>query len=318
MRPELTVVSFICTFLVLIPLPWHWRARNIPTLSLIFWLTAVNFPRAISTIIWAGNTNDSAPVWCDIVTRLHMGANWAFGASAIPLCRYLSRVSSPYHQVENARERRRRMIFEIVMCWVLPLIGVVLYYVVQHHRYDIYEDFGCFPAFRPTVVATLIVNVPPVIFALITLVYAAIALRWFIQRRTQFETSLQSNDSGLTISRYLRLVLFSITMMLAGMAMTTFVLINSVVSDEFESWISWDFTHANWNSIDQLARDLVPEAYWSSTLLVWYLVPITSIIFFAFFGCVGELKVEYMGYFDFVKTRVLRIKHKPQPVSPTS
>ncbi|CUA73189.1 Pheromone B beta 1 receptor [Schizophyllum commune] [Rhizoctonia solani] len=296
MRPELTVVSFICTFLMLIPLPWHWRARNIPTLSLIFWLTAVNFPRAISTIIWAGNT-----------------------------MRRYGVISSPDYTwvrtgllAENARERRRRMIFEIVMCWVLPLIGVVLYYVVQHHRYDIYEDFGCFPAFRPTVVATLIVNVPPVIFALITLVYAAIALRWFIQRRTQFETSLQSNDSGLTISRYLRLVLFSITMMLAGMAMTTFVLINSVVSDEFESWISWDFTHANWNSIDQLARDLVPEAYWSSTLLVWYLVPITSIIFFAFFGCVGELKVEYMGYFDFVKTRVLCIKHKPQPVSPTS
>ncbi|CAE6478249.1 unnamed protein product [Rhizoctonia solani] len=210
------------------------------------------------------------------------------------------------------------MIFEIVMCGVLPLIGVALYYVVQHHRYDIYEDFGCFPAFRPTVIATLIVNVPPVIFALITLVYAAIALRWFIQRRAQFEAGLQSNNSGLTISRYLRLVLFSITMMLAGTAMTTFVLINSVVSDKFEPWVSWEFAHANWNSIDHLARDLVPEAYWSSTLLVWHLVPITSVIFFAFFGCVGELKVEYMGCFDFIKTRVLYIKHKSQAVLPIS
>ncbi|CUA78328.1 Pheromone B beta 1 receptor [Schizophyllum commune] [Rhizoctonia solani] len=150
------------------------------------------------------------------------------------------------------------------------------------------------------------------------LIYTAIALRWFIQRRTQFQASLQSNNSGLTMSRYLRLVLFSVTLMLAGMAMTTFVLVTNVISLNFEPWVSWEFVHADWNNIDQFARDLVPEAYWSSILLVWYLVPITSVIFFAFFGYVGELKVEYMGYFDFIKTRVLRIKRRPQPVLPTS
>ncbi|CAE6477227.1 unnamed protein product [Rhizoctonia solani] len=318
MRPELTVVSVICTILVLIPLPWHWRARNIPTLSLIFWLTAVNFPRIISTIIWAGNVNDSAPVWCDIVIWLHIGANWGFGTSAIPMCRYLAQVSSPYHRIENAREKRRRMVFEIFMCVVMPLIGMALFYVVQYHRYNIFEDFGCIPTFYLGILSVFLVNLPPVIFSLITLVYAAVALRWFIQRRTQFEAVLESTNSGLTTNRYLRLMLFLIAMMLGGMAMTTYVLIDNIVDIGVHPWISWDELHADWYSIDQASRDLTPQSFWDRWMFVWYLVPVTSVAFFAFFGCVTELKTEYMGYFNFVKTKVFRIKPKFQPVLPVS
>ncbi|CAE6473825.1 unnamed protein product [Rhizoctonia solani] len=48
MRPELPIVAFISTALVLIPLPWHWRAGNIGTLSLIFWLASINLTRGIN------------------------------------------------------------------------------------------------------------------------------------------------------------------------------------------------------------------------------------------------------------------------------
>ncbi|CAE7191323.1 unnamed protein product [Rhizoctonia solani] len=318
MRPELAVVSFICTVLVLIPLPWHWRSRNIPTLSFIFWLTVVNIPRGINAIIWAGNTKDHAPVWCDITTKLEMGANWGFCSTAVAMCRYLAHVSSPHHRIEKAPEKRRRVMFEIFMCAVLPLISMALHYVVQGNRYYILEDFGCMASIYPTVVSLLIINVPPLLFALITLVYSGIALRWFIQRRAQFEAALQSNNSGLTRSRYLRLVALSAIMMMMATAMTAFVLISNIESGGAAPWPTWEIVHADWYRIDQIAKDLVPGSFWVRQLMIWYLVPVTSVNFFAFFGFGKEARDEYARYYNFVKTKIFRIKSNPQPTLPIS
>ncbi len=66
MAPGLTTSSFIAAFLVLVPLPWHWQARNIPVLSIVAWLFAANVIDAVNSIIWAGNVEVVASVWCDI------------------------------------------------------------------------------------------------------------------------------------------------------------------------------------------------------------------------------------------------------------
>ncbi|CAE6467716.1 unnamed protein product [Rhizoctonia solani] len=318
MRTELPVVSFICTVLVLIPLPWHWRARNIGTLSLIFWLSSINLTRGINAVIWGGKTIDYAPVWCDICTKLVIGANWGFSASTVCISRYLAQVSSPHHTVANVTDRRRRIIFEIFMCVVLPLIAMALHYVVQGHRFDILEDFGCNPTTYVSVAALCLVYLPSLVLALITLVYSGIALRWFVHRRAQFQAVLQSNNSGLTTSRYLRLIALSITEMLFATAMTIFVLVITLEDNGLRPWVSWDFVHSDWLRVDQFAKALSPQYFWDRYLLTWYMVPITSIAFFAFFGFGQEAKEEYLRSFHFIKTKIFRIKTRPQPVLPIS
>lgn len=62
----MSVASFICALLVLIPLPGHWRARNVPTLSIIAWLFVVNITHGVNTIAWANNVDLKLLVWCDI------------------------------------------------------------------------------------------------------------------------------------------------------------------------------------------------------------------------------------------------------------
>ncbi|CAE6413470.1 unnamed protein product [Rhizoctonia solani] len=192
MRIELPIVLFICTLLVLSPLPWHWRVRNIPTLLLIFWLAVINLMCGINGIMWGGRTTNFALVWCNISTKLTMGTHYAFAALALCVCRNLAQACSPYYTVPHAAQRRTQFIFEIFMCAVLPVIGMALYYVVQRHRFNIIEDFGC-------------------------------------------------------------------------------------------------------------------------TL---YMVPFTSVIFFAFFGLGQEAKDEYTKYLCFVKTKILHVKPKKQPVLP--
>lgn len=66
MHAEFPVGAFIAAVLVLVPLPSHWRARNVATLSMIVWLFVSNVIYAVDSIIWAGNVLDSAPIWCDI------------------------------------------------------------------------------------------------------------------------------------------------------------------------------------------------------------------------------------------------------------
>jgi len=51
---------------VLLPLPWHRRARNVATLSLIFWLTITNLVIFINSLVWAESFEDFAPAWCDV------------------------------------------------------------------------------------------------------------------------------------------------------------------------------------------------------------------------------------------------------------
>ncbi len=66
MHAELPVVSFLCAFLVLMPLPWHWRAGTVPTISISLWLFAANVINGVNAIIWKENVRIVVPVWCDI------------------------------------------------------------------------------------------------------------------------------------------------------------------------------------------------------------------------------------------------------------
>ncbi len=70
LHPDYPFWSFVGLLAVLLPIPWHWRARNIATLSLIFWSGLTNLIIFLNTQIWADNYRDVSPVWCDISKSL--------------------------------------------------------------------------------------------------------------------------------------------------------------------------------------------------------------------------------------------------------
>lgn len=58
--------TILAAILVLIPLPSHWRARNVATLSLIGWLFVMNLIYAVNSFVWSDNSQPRLLVWCDI------------------------------------------------------------------------------------------------------------------------------------------------------------------------------------------------------------------------------------------------------------
>ena len=51
-HPELPYVAFFAAFLVLVTLPWHWRAKNVATLAMVAWLFVINVIYGVDAIIW--------------------------------------------------------------------------------------------------------------------------------------------------------------------------------------------------------------------------------------------------------------------------
>ena len=68
--PALPITSGIVAGLLLVPLPAQFRVRSIPGLTLIIAHFLVCVTITVNAIVWAGNTRDVAPAWCDIGQNL--------------------------------------------------------------------------------------------------------------------------------------------------------------------------------------------------------------------------------------------------------
>jgi pheromone a factor receptor len=102
------------------------------------------------------------------------------------------------------------------------------------------------------------------------------------------------------------------------LSMCVFILYINVQQYGLRPWVSWDFVHAEWFNIRQFPKVLVPQDFWNNYIAVWYIVPVTSLIFFTFFGIGREANAEYLKWFRWIQTRVFRIKPAADPVLPVS
>ncbi|KAB5588812.1 Pheromone B beta 1 receptor [Ceratobasidium theobromae] len=279
---DMPIVSFICAISILILLPLHWRTRNYAVLLSIIWIATTNLIRGINSAIWANNTDIKYEIWCDINTKLIIGGNFALPATGFCVCRFLAQVGAPPRSIPDASDKRRRARFDID-------------YVVQGHRFDIIEEIGCIPYVYQSVAGLLIVRLPSLLVSLGGLVYAGIALHWFVYRRAQFQQVLQSTQSGLTKSLYLRFISLSVIEMVYTTTMSLFIFVNSV--RRVRPWASWDDVHLDWYRIDQYSREIYPPSVWNMVTLSWYSVPIASVLFIAFFGFGQEARAEYVKVF---------------------
>lgn len=143
MHAELPVGAFVAALLSLAPLPWHWRARNVSTISLIVWLFVMNVIAGVNAIIWRDSAMIMATVWCDIgeacylthasrlylrvvATKLQVGATIALPACCLCICIQLEQIASVRMATMSIDYKKRRMVFDACMCWLLPMVYMAL------------------------------------------------------------------------------------------------------------------------------------------------------------------------------------------------
>ncbi|CAL1697581.1 unnamed protein product [Somion occarium] len=297
--------TILAAILVLIPLPSHWRARNVATLSLIGWLFVMNLIYAVNSFVWSDNSQPRLLVWCDITTKLMIGASSAIPAAALCICKYLELVASGRVVRLMHDDHRRRRIFELAMCILVPVVLMALHYVVQGHRFDIVEAIGCQPATYYSVPAVFIVWFPPLLLSTITFVYAALALYHFFRQRITFAAALSSSGSSLNTSRYLRLMAMSITEMAWGTSLTAVTMYDNIAPG-LRPWTNWADVHSNFGRIATFRLFMIPPGYLRQIFVMWWAMPVSAYIFFLFFAFGEESVRDYKRVYTWVKTKVLR------------
>ncbi|KAJ7201248.1 Rcb2.42 [Mycena rebaudengoi] len=308
MRPEFAPVAFISAFSLVLPLPWHWRAGNVATLSIMFWLFIANMIYAIDAVIWSDNIEIVATVWCDITTKLIIGSNIALPAACLCICIHLEQVASVRLARTTLSDKRRRQIFELLMCFALPVLYMGLHYIVQGHRFDIIEDYGCRPTVYFSIPSIFLIWIPPILISIASIVFGGLALRQFMLRRISFAAHLDASRSALTTSRYLRLMLMALLEMVWSIAVTSYTLWFTTISIPIRPYISWADVHSNFSRIDTYPTLFLPDLVIRAYYFLWWLVPVSTLAFVAMFAFGRDAVEEYKKCFSFVANAVLRRK----------
>ncbi|KDQ16884.1 hypothetical protein BOTBODRAFT_30259 [Botryobasidium botryosum FD-172 SS1] len=297
-------------------MPSHWRARNVATLSVAFWLFINNVIQGVNSIIWANDVEIKIPVWCDITTKLVIGTAAGLTAAGVCIARHLESVASPRAGISTAADKRRRTIFELIMCIGAPVLAMSLHYVVQGHRFDIADPFGCSPTVYWSWAAIFIVYLPPLVLSFISAIYCSVALRWFMLRRAQFKQVLARTQSGLTTARYLRLMGFAAVQIFWTTTCAIYTLVSNFQNAPLRPWTTWADVHVNWLRIGQFPAILLSPANAPRQLFLWLTMPIAAIIWFLSFGWGEESVADYRRAISFFRRHVLR-QSAQEPGLPT-
>ncbi|KAG8768187.1 a-factor receptor [Ceratobasidium sp. 428] len=251
----------------------------------------------VNAIVWADNIDDSAPVWCDISSRLVVGLSVGLTASGLCIQRRLYRIATAKQISDPCDSGKRELIIELTLGLGLPVLVVMLYYVVQVARYVIIEDIGCWPVTMYTALKIPTILMWPVIITFSSFVYAGLTIHALTQRRRQFSRVLSGSGTDLTMSRFFRLMALAATEMLFAFPISIYFLIKNVDQGPFDPWISWKDTHEGISKPRFSPRELMlsePDMMRAFSLNQWA-VPGCAFLFFMYFGLSSEAVQTYKG-----------------------
>ncbi|KAJ3776341.1 pheromone receptor [Lentinula raphanica] len=298
--PLYPILSFLAIVVSFIPFPWHYRARNIGTCSYMLSTGLYSLVEFINSIIWADNVNNVAPVWCDISAQTIIGASVGITSSTLVISRQLYNISTMSGRSTTPQERRRETIINCIIAFGLPLLVMALHFIVQPRRFDIFEEIGCQPATFNTVAAYILYSMWPVLIGLCSCVYSVLTLRNFYNHRVEF-AKVASTNSGMSPSRYIRLMLLVFVDMFCNTPIGVFAII--VASRA----VVLPFSALS-ESVDFAKIDLVPASVWKADRLsraaveINHWVPVfCSFVFFVFFGFAEEAKKNYQKAYESLK-----------------
>lgn len=305
--PVFPLFAFLGFILSIIPLPWHLQAWNSGTCYYMIWTALACLNQFINSVVWHGNVINWAPVWCDISIRIMLGTSVAIPAASLCINRRLYKIARVHAVMVTRAEKRRAILIDSLICVLFPLVFIALQYVNQGHRFDIYEDVGCYPFIYNTIVAFLLSDCWPIIIGLVSAVYCVLSLHAFYRRRVQFNQFLSSNTS-LSASRYFRLMALSMTELCCTLPLSCFLIWINSSATPVSPWISWENTHYGFSRVGQY-----PSVVWTQDYLFVVAVQMTrwmtvacAFIFFAFFGFASEARKNY-GIAFYTVAKVLSV-----------
>nr|AEY62496.1 pheromone receptor a1 [Ustanciosporium gigantosporum] len=309
--------ALISCFLVLLPLSWHIKSGNTGTIALAAWLFLGNLDIFINSMIWWSNYENKAPWYCEISIRLRYCIAVAIPACNLAIARRLESIASTRQVRASLTDKKRQLWIELFITVGVPVIYVALMIVNQSYRYNIIEEFGCWPAMWPSWVWILLSVLPCLCISIASFVYSVLSFRWFWIRRRQFQAVLASSASTLNKSRYIRMLTLTSVDMLFFFPIYFGGMIRQVQAYSLLPYTSWSYVHAGFNRYEVIPAEAVLQQPQSMSVLLLsrWMCPVSAIIFFAMFGLGQEARQAYADAFGLLTIlNKMQKRRSPKPM----
>ncbi|KAK9480275.1 pheromone A receptor-domain-containing protein [Lipomyces japonicus] len=285
----LFVTSILSIFCTIPALFWHARHKNVPALCFIVVLQIQNVFVLVNSIPWG--SDDTSTYWdgkgyCDIATRVFVAGGVAIVSCLVAISRNLANIMAKNVPLPTANIQRRKLIVDLCICFIPPSLIVIFYYFYQPYRYEIIPRYGCMPSCYPSWVMVILYSIWAPILALVASVYSMITLVRYFKRRRELRAVLSSSQTGLTVSRFARLLVFAFSVILVAFPLSLYLLYTYTRTLFPYSW-SLVHNHERWSTIP------ISSGLSNSFITVW-LYFVCSIFLFLIFGIGREATSMYI------------------------
>ncbi|PYH76358.1 a-pheromone receptor PreA [Aspergillus uvarum CBS 121591] len=295
----LPVISFVSLLLSVVPLVLHWNNRNVAASSLICWYMILNVFNIINAILWP--TDNVGSWWngkglCDSEVKVMIASYIAVPGTLVCIFRSLACVLDTRRAalVPSKSQRWWNRGMTLLFCFIAPAIAMITQIIYQGGRYFLFAISGCVNSYDETWVTLVLAYIWPLVICLIAGYYCVVVLHRLSKYRSQFGDILQSSNSNMNKSRFVRLFLLAFLMLLAIIPVQTFVVCTNILRTLPWHAYSWDRAHPpTWNTIIKVPT--MGEVYFDR----W--IPAASgFMFFIFFGSGRDATKMYRAILVFL------------------
>ncbi|KAI0316932.1 pheromone A receptor-domain-containing protein [Amylostereum chailletii] len=295
--PLVPVLNFCAACLVALPFLANPRGSwNIGIVLLAAWNFLLSLVLGIDAVIWSNNTRNSAPIWCDIVSHIIVGAESGMSACTLVITHHLYDIARLCVATPGTRMIRARSMFDISLGILFPLMIIALYYIVQSSRFEIYEKFGCWFSVDVSWLSVLLLNSSGVAFPMIAIVfYCPTITRVFCGQLTETDSF---NDSYRAMARrqYVRVLAVGFTDILFTLPVGIFLIVDTVkgASERMVFYQGWNIVHSDWSPRFHSALEWESEP-WTAWRLRFdqHITIVFAVGFFIGFGLTEEALLGY-------------------------
>ncbi|VDC04729.1 unnamed protein product [Peniophora sp. CBMAI 1063] len=277
------------------------QSWNLGVAFLCFWLFWENLTLGINAIIWSDNATIKLYAYCDVASHLLLIASVVKPVATLIISRRLyliTRMQSvgPWDAIVKRKERA----IEWALGLGVPvLVAGPIYYVVQVHRFQVIESFGCDNSPDGSILLLLLVNSWSVIAPLLSIIaYYPHVARVFYRQSRDINNFLQSNGSVSRTNYFRILALASIDILLTLPIGIATIVLDVRINMSFGPIVfypGWTNDHAHWEPRSFSYAEILSGG--TSVVVQNYFVrwtsPILAFAIFALFGVTSEARASY-------------------------
>jgi pheromone a factor receptor len=291
-------INYIATFVVLVPMPFHFANRNVAVCCLFATISFGCLFTAINATIWQEIKNPvvTAPGYCDVIIRFVDMMHIICLGCGLAILRYLSNILLSRGASATTRANKTRQILvDLAIIYTLPILALVIQGLFFNAiRYSIAPTVGC-RLLLPNTKLAIIYYLPGPILALACTVYATLIIWALYRKRKEFQEVLHSSRSGLSAARFIRLFLLALVTLLFFVPLAiyrSYYTFNQILGPGANPTPYKLSQLAPWYDNDK-GKIIVLYGYINSVSWRYWIIPLPAFFFTALFGVGREANKAY-------------------------